>query len=175
MEGAIYNLGVIEGLRQWKKFLKDNGFMVFSDLVWYTAEGPDVLTSYFTNECHYILNVNEVINAATNEDYAVVYNFSIPKSEWLDEYIFPQKLLIPELKEKSTSVKETQKTFQAIEYENMLVEKYLGYFGYEFFISRNNQINLRSDNSIRIPDQISNLKFQLFKKRIKKLRIRIIV
>ena len=39
-EGAIYSVGVAEGLRVWRDLLKPGGIVAFSDAVWLTAD-PD--------------------------------------------------------------------------------------------------------------------------------------
>tara|TARA_Y100001960_G_C14603641_1_gene792095 strand:- start:703 stop:975 length:273 start_codon:yes stop_codon:yes gene_type:complete len=46
-EGAIYNIGFENGIKQFKKFLKDDGVLAVSEITWLTAQRPDEITQYW--------------------------------------------------------------------------------------------------------------------------------
>ena len=135
-EGAVFIMGIKEGLLEWKKFLKKGGFLVLTDLIWLSDDRPEELTRYWEKECLYVLTLQEVLEAAQKENYSLVAHFTLPEEGWLKEYIVPQEKTIAELKTKYSSISEALETVQAIEFENEIVKKYIGCFGYEFFILR---------------------------------------
>jgi len=133
-EGAVFIIGIKEGLKQWKNLLKKEGFLVLTDLVWIRDERPDELTKYWEQEGLALLSIEQVLEYAAKEGYELIRHFTLPDEGWLKEYILPQEEVLTSLKVKYASIKEAQDTFTAIEYENKIVKKYIGYFGYEFFI-----------------------------------------
>ena len=44
-EGAIYNIGFARGLKEWRRFLKPEGFIAVSEASWFTVERPVESTS----------------------------------------------------------------------------------------------------------------------------------
>ena len=48
-EGAIYNIGFEKGLLEWKKYLKDNGYIVVSEISWLTDNRPKEIEEYWAN------------------------------------------------------------------------------------------------------------------------------
>ena len=45
-EGAIYNIGFKEGIRQWKRYLKKGGYLAVSELSWITKDRPKEIEEY---------------------------------------------------------------------------------------------------------------------------------
>jgi len=133
-EGAIFIVGIKEGLKQWKRHLKPGGFLVLTDLLWLGNERPEKLTKYFEEECLYVLTINEAIREAENNGYSCINHFTLPLEGWTTEYLVPQEKLIRQLRKKYDGNKEAIDTFDMIEYEREIVHKYHEYFGYEFLI-----------------------------------------
>lgn len=135
-EGAVFVIGIKEGLKQWKKYLKPCGFMVLTDLFWLTDTRPNELTRYLEEECLYVLTVDQAIREAETQGYLCIDHFTLPLEGWTTEYYQPQKKVIQQLRKKYAGNKEALETFDAIEYEKEIVTKYNRYFGYEFLILR---------------------------------------
>ncbi|MBN2522900.1 MAG: class I SAM-dependent methyltransferase [Bacteroidales bacterium] len=135
-EGAVFIIGIKEGLKQWKKYLKPCGFMVLTDLFWLTDTRPDELTRYLEEKCLYVLTVDEAIREAETQGYLCIDHFTLPLEGWTTEYFHPQKKVIRQLRKKYAGNKEAMDTFDALEYENKMFLKYHDYFGYEFLILR---------------------------------------
>ena len=106
-------------------------------MIWLKNERPEELNNYWEQEGLSILTAEQVIAISDKEGYQLIKHFTLPVSGWLKEYIMPQEAVIASLKAKYSSVNEAIETFSAIESENEIVKKYLGYFGYEFFIWSN--------------------------------------
>jgi SAM-dependent methyltransferase len=39
-EGAIYNMGFLEGIKAWRKYLKEGGYLAVSEITWTSATRP---------------------------------------------------------------------------------------------------------------------------------------
>lgn len=135
-EGAVFIIGIKEGLKQWKKHLNPGGFLVLTDLLWLGNERPDELTKYFEEECMYVLTVEEAIQEAELNGYTSVDHFTLPLEGWTTAYLLPQQKIIQELRKKYAGITEATETFDSLEYERETVYKYHEYFGYEFLILR---------------------------------------
>jgi ubiquinone/menaquinone biosynthesis C-methylase UbiE len=72
-EGSIYAIGFERGLREWKRFLKPNGFMVVHD-----EQG----------------NVTEKLEQISNCGYELLGYFILSKETWWTEYFAPLEKLI---------------------------------------------------------------------------------
>ena len=78
-EGSIAVIGFKRGLRDWKRFLKPNGFMVIHD-----EKG----------------NVNEKLAQISNCGYELLDNFILNEDTWWAEYFAPLEKLINETRTK---------------------------------------------------------------------------
>jgi len=136
-EGAVFIIGMKEGLKQWKKFLKRDGFLVLTDLVWLREDRPAELTQHWKKECLTVLNIEQTLEAARQEGYRLIDHFTLPRKGWIEEFISYLEEIITLLRAKYATIKEAQETFNSIEFENEIVKKYLDYCGYEFFIWKN--------------------------------------
>lgn len=133
-EGAVFIVGIKEGLKQWKKFLKPNGLLVLTDLFWLSKDRPQELTKWLEEECLYVLTVNEAIREAENNGYSCINHFTLPMEGWTTEYLVPQQKLILKLRKKYTNNKEANDIFDRLDYEKEMFNKYNEYYGYEFLI-----------------------------------------
>lgn len=72
-EGSIYAIGFENGLRQWKRFLKPDGFMVIHD-----EQG----------------NIKEKLDHISKCGYELLRYFILSKETWWKEYFYPLEKLI---------------------------------------------------------------------------------
>ncbi len=135
-EGAVFVIGIREGLKQWKNYLRKEGFLVLSDLVWLQDKRPEELIHYLEQEGIVLLTRDQVLASAGLEGYSLIAHFTLPRTSWIEEYILPQEKILPALKKKYAFIGEAMQTFKSFELEHQMFRKYLGYFGYEFLIWR---------------------------------------
>lgn len=133
-EGSVFIMGMKEGLKQWRQFIKAKGFLVFTDLVWLGSERPKELTEYWEAECLYILSIEEALEEVNRAGYQLIDHFTLPNEGWTEQYLLPQQTIIGNLRAKHTNIQEAMEVFNEIEFEREIFEKYNAYFGYEFFI-----------------------------------------
>jgi cyclopropane fatty-acyl-phospholipid synthase-like methyltransferase len=78
-EGAVNTIGFERGIREWKKFLKADGFLVIHDEIY---------------------DYKRKIEAIPACGYSVIKYFVIPSAIWMNEYFKPLESKINALKEK---------------------------------------------------------------------------
>ena len=78
-EGSIYAIGFERGLREWRRFLKTDGFMVVHD-----EQG----------------NVKEKLEQISNCGYELLGYFILSQETWWTEYFAPLEKLVSETREK---------------------------------------------------------------------------
>ncbi|WP_316014247.1 class I SAM-dependent methyltransferase [Roseobacter sp. HKCCA0434] len=86
-EGALYFLGVTEGLRRWRDLLKPGGRIVFSEVVWIKRAPPEA-AKLFWMEYPQMTNRDGVRGRVAEAGFRVVSDFVQPKEDWT-QYLGP--------------------------------------------------------------------------------------
>ena len=135
-EGAIYNIGFDYGINYLKKYLKPNGYLVISEMSWFTDSRPDEIMDYWKDNYSEIDTVGNKLRQLLNAGYKVVDHFPLPNYCWNNYY---EQM---ENKEKAFLEKHQNKE-AVIDFVNEQVnerkmhKKYSEYYGYEFYIVQN--------------------------------------
>ncbi len=131
-EASAYVMGVTKTLEQWRRFLKKDGVLVFSDLVWISANPPAELQEFWENEYPDMTTVSVRIEQAEAAGYQVLDSFALSEEAWKAYYEPLQKrieTLAPEMPN-SAAVLDMEKEL-AVYRQNQ------NDFGYQFFILKN--------------------------------------
>jgi len=135
-EGSVFVIGMEEGLKNWKNYLRKGGCLALSELVWHSDDRPQELTDFWKKDCIAVLTIEEVLELAKKEGYAEIAHFAFPDEAWTEEYSNKMEKVVALLKKKNRNIKAAMEVYESLEMENYIVRKYLGYFGYEFFLWR---------------------------------------
>jgi ubiquinone/menaquinone biosynthesis C-methylase UbiE len=133
-EGSVYNIGFENGLRQFSKFLKPNGMMVISELVWISENRPKEIEDYWNENYPGIGTIIEKEEQISNNGMRLIDSFILPESCWVDNYYEPNSRRTKEFVSKFSSQEGVNDflAFEKSEYEAYL--KYRDYYSYAFFI-----------------------------------------
>ncbi|HUX98715.1 MAG TPA: class I SAM-dependent methyltransferase [Candidatus Deferrimicrobium sp.] len=135
VEGAIFIIGFETGLRAWRKFLKEQGFIVISELAWLKKELPTELKEFFEAEYPAIKFHEENIEIIKNIGYNFVNSFILPEEGWW-VYYEPLTIEIESLRRKYKTDQEKLSYLTIAQKEIDLYKKYSSYYGYIFYIIR---------------------------------------
>lgn len=128
-EGSAYIMGVENALKTWRQFLKPNGVLVISDLVWSSDERGDLAADFWSKEYPDMSTVSSRIKQASKAGYTLVDSFALSDHAW-DNYYLPLKqrveLLRPSMAE-SVAMADLDKELQAFASRK-------GDFDYQMFI-----------------------------------------
>jgi len=133
-EGAIFVIGFEKGIREWKRLLTRNGYLVVSELSWLQLNPPEEVKKFFTEVYPAIKTVNGNIEMIRKAGYRVISHFVLPKEGWWTHYYTPIETKIPSMKLKYKHDKEALAFLAAEELEIEMFRKYSDYYGYVFYI-----------------------------------------
>lgn len=133
-EGAAYIIGFKNALERWKRFLRPKGFLVISEIVWFTRNPPQEILDYWAVEClgikHYEDNY-PVIEAA---GYALIDYFPLPSESWWADYYRPLEATLVGLRKKYENNADAQAIFDSFQLEMDMHKKYSEHYGYGFYL-----------------------------------------
>lgn len=135
-EGAIYNIGFENGIRQWRRFLKPGGILAVSELTWLTETRPSALTDHWNREYPQVATASEKMRQLETAGYVPVGYFPLPKACWLDHYYRPLQASFAGFLERHSGSAMAQDIIDAEEVEIALYERYSDYISYGFYIAR---------------------------------------
>lgn len=129
-------MGFENALNVWNTFLKPDGFIAASELVWLKPNPPTELLEFFQNEYPSMKNVETNISIVVNSGYELVGNFTLPDSAWWDHYYTPLEAKLSGLTEKFNDDGLVLSIIEATKLEIEMRRRYSSWYGYEFFIGR---------------------------------------
>ncbi|BBP47002.1 methyltransferase [Thiosulfatimonas sediminis] len=130
-EAAAYIMGVEPALKKWRALLKDNGYMVLSDLVWLSDNPSAETIEFWKNEYPDMQTIETRLTQMCQAGFEVIQHFTLSDQAWHD-YYQPLKARVAEAKTSMPS----SKAIADLEQEIAIYERYLGEFGYQLFVLR---------------------------------------
>lgn len=135
-EGSIYNIGFEKGLREWKKYLKDDGYIAVTESSWFTVERPDEIQQFWNDNYPEIDTIPNQIKAMERAGYVLVAHFILPENCWLKYFFEPMPPVMENLL-KQYNYSEVAKQFVKLQKKEIeLYKKYKDYYGYVFYIGK---------------------------------------
>jgi len=133
-EGAIYNIGFENGLTQWKGYLKDEGWLVVSEIIWTRDEIPEEIERYWRENYEGMGTVEEKKEAVGRCGYELLDYFVLPEEAWTVNYYEPLEKSLDILESKygdrvKNLVSETRMEID-------LYRRYKEFYSYAFFIMK---------------------------------------
>ncbi len=133
-ESSIFVVGFEEGLRLWKRLLRQEGYACVTEAVWFT-DRPSPEAVAFWNDCYpAITSVKETAAKAERAGYEVVATFPLPGSVWWDHYYTPLLERLPDLKEAAAGDPDREALVAFSEREIEMHREHGDEYGYAFFI-----------------------------------------
>jgi ubiquinone/menaquinone biosynthesis C-methylase UbiE len=133
-EGAIYIIGFEQGLRNWRYYLKPNGYLAVTELSWLKADPPNEPVEYWSNNYQGMSSIEENVKSLQNCGYELVKHFILPSNDWWNEYYTPLAIKIGEFR---NSYADDDKALFSLDEEDKEIDmfkKYSDWYGYVFYI-----------------------------------------
>lgn len=141
-EGAIYNIGFKNGLSEFRKFIKPNGFIAATEACWLTKNISEEANNFWQSEYPAIIHFDENLKIAEACGYKIIDHFILEKSAWFDDYYNPIILRLKMLKEKYSGDESAENIIRLHEIEIEIMDKFSNEVGYVFFILQKNDLIL---------------------------------
>ena len=133
-EGAIFVIGFEKGLKEWKRLVADNGYLVVSELAWLQPDPPKEIKKFFFQGYPAIKTVNENIETIKQAGYKVINHFVLSKEGWWTHYYTPIEAKLSSMKQKYKDNQDATAYLASEELEINMFRKYSDYYGYVFYI-----------------------------------------
>ena len=138
-EGAIYIMGMENGLQNWRKFIKPQGYIVFSDVCWLKPNPPAELADFWNSEVPDMMDVRQIRELIKENNYTLTNEFLLPESSWVNNYYYPLSLNVARLRIKYQHEPDKLDVIESIQHEIDIFHKYSGYYSYKFFVVKSNR------------------------------------
>jgi SAM-dependent methyltransferase len=135
-EGAIYNIGFEKGLREWRRYLKENGFVAVSEASWFTEERPEEIEKFWMDAYPGIDTIPNKVAQLQKAGYVPVASFILPENCWLEHYFTPNTKAQELFLNKHAGDKLAEEFIANQRHEEMLYNKYKEFYGYVFYIGK---------------------------------------
>lgn len=135
-EGAIYNIGFENGLKEWHRFIKKGGFIAVSEASWFTNERPDEINKFWLDAYPEIDTIPNKLAIMQNAGYIPVACFILPENCWTEHFYIPQIQLQEDFLRKYKDNEAANELVEYQKHESFLYSKYKEYYGYVFYIGK---------------------------------------
>lgn len=135
-EGAIYNIGFEKGIREWKRYLKQGGVLVVSEITWLTSEIPEPLKTHWTEAYPEIDVASRKIALLEQQGYTPVGYFPLSPDCWLKHYYEPLEAGFADFLERHDDSDAAKKIVEAEEKEIALYKQYGNFYSYGVYIAK---------------------------------------
>ena len=135
-EGAIYNIGFQHGINLWRQYLKQNGWLVVSDAVWFTEERPEEISKFWHDAYPEIDTIANKVEQLRMAGYEEIKTMRLTDDCWTENFYEPQceaqRRFLARYPDNATAAD----LIANQRHEAALFERYHEYYGYSFFIAR---------------------------------------
>jgi hypothetical protein len=135
-EGAIYNVGFEQGLTEWRKFLKTEGYIAVSEASWFTEERPLEIDEFWKDAYPEMDTIPNKVALMQKAGYIPVATFILPENCWTEHFYAPQVAVREAFLEKHKGNKTAEEFIANQRHETQLYCKYKAYYGYVFYIGK---------------------------------------
>jgi len=135
-EGAVYIMGFEQGLISWKPLIRKGGYLVVSEISWFTESRPEELERFWDNAYAEMDTIKSKEKLIKKHEYDLISSFKIPEYCWIANYYDPIRNHLPTYIGKYPHEKAAKNLVEELETEIAMYEKYKKYFGYAFYIAR---------------------------------------
>jgi len=133
-EGSIFIIGFERGLRDWRRFLKPNGFMIIHEMIWVQPNPPQEIYDYWKSYYPGIKTVPENLKKITDFGYNLVGHFTLPEDAWWNEYYGPLERRVKELHSNYLDHPDVLLILDKEQREIAIARKYRKWYASAFFV-----------------------------------------
>lgn len=134
-EGSIYNIGFEKGYLQLRKFLKEKGYLVTSDLTWLRNDAPDAIKDYFASEYPDMKNIEDNLKIIQSAGYRCIGHFVLADLAWWC-YYSPIEARVSQLRIKYRENPEALAVLEEHQREIDFFRQFSKYFGFVFYVAQ---------------------------------------
>lgn len=135
-EGAIYNIGFERGLKEWREYLKEGGYVAVTEASWFTDERPEEIEKFWMDAYPGIDTIPNKVDQMQKAAYLPVASFVLPDNCWTEHFFEPQAAAEKIFLNNNKGNKAAEGFVEYMRHEKQLYDKYKEFYGYVFYIGR---------------------------------------
>lgn len=132
-EGAIYNIGFSNGLRDWQRLLRPGCSLAVTEVSWLSESPPARIRDWWETNYPGMRSREANEFAVAEAGYRLLGSFVIPAQEWWDDYYTPIDERLAVLRRERND-EAWVAALDAADEESSIVRDCEGSFGYVFFV-----------------------------------------
>jgi serine/threonine-protein kinase HipA len=133
-EGAIYFLGLRDGLILWRPLLAEGGIVALSEAVWTVEEPPAEAREMWEQWYPAITDAMGCIAQAADAGYETLDHFTLPPESWWTHYYGPMEERVEELRPRAADDPVLAQVLTEAELEMDIHRRFGHTYSYEFLI-----------------------------------------
>lgn len=133
-EGAIFRIGFENGLKEWRRFIKPDGFLVIHEMSWLAPDPPQEIEEYWQKIYSGITTIQKNLDMIPGCGYSVLDHFPLPEDAWGKLYFDPLAERINAFREKYKNDSKMQMILDKEQREVDLYYKYSKWYGSAYYI-----------------------------------------
>lgn len=138
-EGAIYNIGFENGVKQWKNYLKTGGYLAVSEITWITNSRPREIKDFWKQEYPEIDIASNKIKLLEDNGYTLVGYFFLTKDSWIENYYKPLEARFKSFLDRNSNSEMAKEVVKEQKNEIELYQTYQDCYSYGFYVARKNK------------------------------------
>jgi SAM-dependent methyltransferase len=135
-EGAVYVIGLEQGLQLWKPLLRPGGYLALTHVCWLRDDPPTVLKEFWEQAYPAIDTIAGNAAAFRRQGYELLESFVLPERAWIEEYYRPLESRVRQLRNIYAGDPVALEVLDAEDQEFALYRTYFSYYGYTFFVAQ---------------------------------------
>lgn len=134
-EASAYSIGFVNALVYWHQFLKPEGYLAVSELVWLKDNPPEAIQAFWADEYPDMQSVEKVQLLFAQNGYEIVEQFTLPDDDWW-LYYKPLEAKLPKLYEQYHADTFALDIIKGLEVEIDMRRRFSEWYGYQFFVGK---------------------------------------
>lgn len=135
-EGAIYHIGFVRGLNEWRKYLKTGGYVAISESSWFTEDRPAEIHDFWMELYPEIDTIPNKVAQIQKAGYIPVATFILPETCWTEHYYVPLIAAREMFLNKYPGNKTVEEFIAFQRHDAETYRKYKEFYGYVFYIAK---------------------------------------
>jgi len=133
-EGSIFIIGFEQGIKEWKKYIKPNGYLAVHEMTWLKDNPPKEIWEYWQRVYPAITTIENSLEIIKKCGYKIIGHFPLPEDAWWDLYYTPLEERLKKLEIKYKDNQEGMDLINAGYEEIELFRKYNQWYGSVFYV-----------------------------------------
>ncbi|MBU0497413.1 MAG: methyltransferase domain-containing protein [Candidatus Thermoplasmatota archaeon] len=133
-EGSIFIVGFEQGLKQWKKYIKKNGYLAVHEMTWLKDNPPQEIKQYWNQVYPAISTIEKNLEIIKQCGYRIVGYFPLSEDAWWEFYYDPLEKRLQTLRSKYKNNPEALEMIKEEQKEIDLYRKHNHWYGSVFYI-----------------------------------------